>query len=57
MEYKPKSQSLQIKQNNLSNPVEKARILRKYAGIFPDNIVEFGNKVIKKMKSQKNYSR
>ena len=46
-----------IIRGNLSDPQEKARILRRYAGIFPNNIVEFGNRVIKKYAAQKNYSK
>lgn len=57
MEYKNLKRNLPIKQNNLSDPDERARVLRKYAGIFPNNIVEYGNRVLKRHKAQKNYSK
>lgn len=39
------------------DPNERARLLRQYAGIFPKNIKEFGEKVIKKIKKQTNHAR
>jgi len=57
MEYKLNKTRLPTKQGNFNNPSERARILRTYAGIFPNNIKEFGDVVVKKFKKQKNYSR
>lgn len=48
---------LKRRQTKLDNPDEKARILRQYAGIFPNNISEFASKVLKKHKLSKNFSR
>lgn len=53
MESRNNQQKILIKHANL----DKEAILRKYAGIFKDNIREFANVVIPKLKQQKNYSR
>ncbi len=57
MESRPQRKQLPIKPARLSDPGEKLRILQMYAGIFPNNISEFANKVIRKYKVQKNTSR
>jgi hypothetical protein len=57
MEYKQNKHFQLIKRGNLSNPEEKARVLRRYAGIFPDNIREFGEKITPRLRKQKNYSK
>jgi hypothetical protein len=57
MELNNNQQTRQIKQSKLSDVGEKARILRTYAGIFPHNIKEFSNTVIKKMAKVKNYAK
>ena len=41
----------------LHNPAEKARILRQYAGIFPNNIQEYAEKFIPKQKARKDFTR
>lgn len=41
----------------MDDPGEKDRILRQYAGIFPKNIKEFAEKIVKKKKKQINFSR
>jgi len=45
------------KRGNLKDPREKARILMRYAGIFPDDIEEYAKKIIRKRKPKVNYSR
>lgn len=57
MVYNKNQNRLLHTQNNLNNPEERARILRNYAGIFPNNIKEFGELVIKSLKKSKNYSK
>jgi hypothetical protein len=57
MEYKINKSRLPTKQNSFTDPAERARILRNYAGIFPNNIKEFGNLVVKTFKRSKNYSK
>ncbi len=57
MDLNINKKNLLIRQNNLNDPEERARILRKYAGIFPNNIKEFGETVIPRMKACKNFSR
>lgn len=57
MESKLNKTRLPTKQNNFNNPEERARILRTYAGIFPNDIKEFGDIVIPRLKKKKNYSR
>lgn len=57
MESRTPRLKIQTHQGNLSNPAERARILRQYGGIFPDNIIEYVEKVGKKHKKQVNYSR
>lgn len=42
---------------DLNDPAEKERILMKYSGIFKNNIREFAEKIIKRQKKVKNYSR
>lgn len=56
MESNQRRIQLQTNQNNLSDPREKARLLRR-VGIFPDNIVEFGKLVVPRLKLKKNYSK
>lgn len=41
----------------LNSPEEKERILQQYAGIFKNNIKEFGEKVLPRLKPIKNLSR
>ena len=41
----------------MADPNERARLLRQYAGIFPNNIKEYGETVMKKHKKQINFSR
>lgn len=52
---------LKKKQNpilrNLNSPEERARILAKYAGIFPNNISEFGKTVSTRFRNVKNFSK
>lgn len=50
-------QRTQTKQNNLSNPTERSRLLRQYAGIFPNNITEFANSLKKLNRPKKNFSK
>jgi len=57
MEYKQNKHFQLTKQGNLSNQEEKARILRRYAGIFPNNIKEFGEKITPRQRRHKNYSK
>lgn len=57
MELRTNRKKLPIKQGNTNDPPERARLLRQYAGIFPNNIVEFSNTILKKNKPQKNFSK
>lgn len=57
MEYRLNKTRLPTKQNSFNNPDERARLLRTYAGIFPNNIKEFGEKVIPRLRKTKNYSK
>lgn len=57
MESRNNQPKIQRRRGNLNDPEERARILRQYGGIFPDNIVEFAEKVIRREKKQINYSR
>lgn len=43
--------------NRTLNSSEVSRILRQYAGIFPQNIKEFGERFIKRNRKFKNYSK
>ncbi len=51
------NQPINRDKRNFNDPNERARLLRQYAGIFPDNIREYSEKVIKKRKKQINFSR
>jgi len=57
MEYKPLNLKKQIKQGNFNDPLERERVLMRYAGIFPNNIEEFANKFIPRNKKIKNHAR
>ena len=57
MEYKLNKTRLPTKQGNFNNLEERARLLRSYAGIFPNNIKEFSEVVVKKLKKIKTYSK
>lgn len=57
MELSNNQRKLQINRGNLSDPLIQAKLLRNYAGIFPLNIKEFGDKVIPRLRKLKNYSK
>ena len=57
MEQNQDPQSKQTKPRKISDPGEAERILRQYAGIFPNAIPEFAEKIAKKVKVETNYAR
>lgn len=57
MESRPRQVKATTKQGSLKEMSTKARLLRQYAGIFPDNIVEFASTILKRHKAQKNMAR
>lgn len=40
-----------------NDPKERERLLMQYGGIFKNNIKEFGDVVVRKLKKQTNFSR
>lgn len=49
---------LPTKPNSLNDPTERERLLMQYAGIFPNNIKEYGETIAKRInKPRKNYAR
>lgn len=57
MESNKNNQQIKTKQGNLHDPKERNRLLMQYAGVFKNNITEYANTVIRKSKTQKNFSR
>lgn len=50
----PRRQTIPASYNE---PREKSRILMQYAGIFPNNIKEYAEKIVPAQKRQRNYAR
>ena len=57
MELNKNMQNKSPKRGNLTDPLEKERILMTYAGIFKNQIKQFGETVVKKHRPKTNYSR
>lgn len=57
MEYLKKRKPLPTTPAKLTDPGEAARLLRQYAGIFPNNVKEFAEKVIPKFRRKTNFAR
>ena len=56
MEYKPPQLKKQIRQLNLRNPEDRKYLLQVHGGIFPDNIEEFANKIVRRHRKMKNHA-
>jgi len=57
MPFQPNKKKIPTKHVRLSDEGEKKRVLMIYAGIFPNNIKEYADKIIKRQRIQKNFSR
>lgn len=57
MQYQTNKSRIPTRPAKLTDPGEKERVLARYAGIFPNNIKEYGEKYTKKYRPIKNYAR
>ena len=46
-----------FKNKNITNPIERDRVLMVYGGIFKHNIQEFSEKIAKRNKPERNLAR
>lgn len=56
MEYKTPQLKKQIRQRNLHNADDVKYLLQVHGGIFPDNIEEFANKIVRRHRKMKNHA-